>query len=47
MIQITVTFAFDILTPKSIDITYGSWASIKPRKVYLGEISLNEQTRLC
>jgi len=28
------------MTPKLIGIIYGSWASMIPRKVYLGEISL-------
>jgi len=35
MLQVTVT-----LTLKSIRIVYGSWPSMIPRKVHLGEISL-------
>jgi len=35
-----VTLTFDLLTPKSIGIIYGSRPSLIPRKVYLGEIGL-------
>ena len=35
---------FDLLTPKSIGIIYGSWPSLIPRKVYLGEISLKSMS---
>jgi len=34
------TVTFDLMTPKSLGIIYGSWPSIIPRKVYLGETSL-------
>jgi len=40
MPQVTVALTFDPLTQKSIEIIYGSWPSMIPRKVYLGEISL-------
>jgi len=40
MFNVTVTLTFDLLTPKSIGIIYGSWSFRIPRMVYLGEISL-------
>jgi len=40
MLQVTVTFTYELLTPKSLGIIYGSWPSMIPRKVYLDEISL-------
>jgi len=45
MLQDTVTVTFDLLTPKSLGIIYGSWPSIIPRKVYLGETSLKLMSR--
>jgi len=40
MLQVPVTLTFNLLTPKSLRIIFGSWPSIIPRKVYLSEISL-------
>jgi len=40
MLQVTVTLTFDLLTPKSKGINYGTWSSMIPRKVYLSKISL-------
>ena len=39
-----MTLTFDLLTQKSIEIIYGSWPSLIPRKVYLGEISLKSMS---
>jgi len=44
MLYVTVALTFDLLTPKSIGTIYGSWPSLIPRKVYLGEISLKSMS---
>jgi len=48
MFKVTVTLTFELLTPKSIGIIYGSWPFMKQRKVNIGEkkFEVNEQTRL-
>ena len=35
---------FELLTPKSIEIIYGSWSTLLPRNVYLGEISMKSMS---
>jgi len=40
MFKVTVTLTFELLTPKSIGIIYGSWSFMIQRKVNLGDISL-------
>ena len=40
MLKVTVILAFDLLTPKSIGIIYGSWPFTIPRKVHLVDFNL-------
>jgi len=40
MPQVTVILTFDLMTPKSIGIIYGSWPFMIPRKVHIGKIKL-------
>ena len=40
MLQVIVTLTCNFPTKKSIGIIYGSWPSMIPKKVYLGEINL-------
>jgi len=48
MLNVNVTLTFELMTPKSIGIIYGSWPFKIQRKVNLGKnkFEINERRRL-